>query len=58
MDKIQKDGFVTHRTDHDLDRLDPTLPFSSDVVRCPYSTDPTQETCARSCTLYGPDPAA
>ena len=42
----------TRWTDHTLDHVDPSLPLW-DVVQDLYSTDPSQETCPRSCRLYG-----
>ena len=42
--------------DDDLDNLDPNLPLW-DVVQDLHSTGPTQETCPRSCRLYGSHPA-
>ena len=45
----------TRQTDPDLDHPDPNLPLI-DYVRDLYSTDPTQETCPRSCRLYGYHP--
>ena len=46
----------THRTDHDLDHLDPNLPFR-DLVQDLYGTAPTLETRARSRRLYDFHPA-
>ena len=45
-----------HQIDQDLDHLDIHLPLW-DVVRDLYTTDPTQETCPRSCRLCGSRPA-
>ena len=44
----------TDQIDHDLqvDHLDPCLPLR-DVVQYLYNTDASQETCLRSCRLYG-----
>ena len=42
--------------DHDLDHLEPTCSDET-LMRDPRSTDPTQETCARSRRLYGSHPA-
>ena len=42
------------QTDHDLDRLDPNLPFRDVVQNLYCGTDPTQETCPGSCRLYVP----
>ena len=43
----------TRRIDHDLpvDHVDPNLPLW-DVVQDLRNTDPTQESCPRSCRLY------
>ena len=42
----------TDQIDHDVDHLAPHLPLR-EVVQDLYSTDPTQETFAVSCRLYG-----
>ena len=47
----------TGQIDHDLDHLRPNLPLRH-AVQDMYSTDPTPETRAGSCGLYGPHPAA
>ena len=46
----------TYQIDHDLDHLDHNLPLV-DVAKDLYRTDSSQETCRRSCRLYGPHPA-
>ena len=48
--------YITHWTDHGLDRLDPNLCLRS-FVHDRYVTDLTHEACARSCSLYGSHPA-
>ena len=56
IDQIDHDVDQIDQIDHDLDHLDPNLPLG-DVVQDLYGTDPTQETCARSCRLYSSHPA-
>ena len=43
--------------DNDLDNLDISLPLWAFSAGSVHGTDPTQETCSRSCTLYGSHPA-
>ena len=43
--------------DHDLDDLVPRLPLWEAVQDLPCRADPTQGTCATTCTLYRFHPA-
>ena len=45
----------THRTDHDLDHLDPHLAIC-DVVQDLYSTDPIKKKESSPCRLHGSQP--
>ena len=66
IDQIDHDLDQMYQIHHDLDHLDqiehdlhhlyPNLPLQ-DAVRDAYSTHPTQESCPRSCRLYGSRPA-
>ena len=55
----RRTGPVARRTDpivYGLDHLNPNLPFS-DALQDLYSADLTQESCHRSCRLFGSHPA-
>ena len=52
-DNIPRAGQI----DHDLVHLDPRLPLRCCAGSAYSGTNPTQDTCARSCRLYGSHPA-